>query len=215
MSRRPLSPLDRLFAGADRALRTIYGFPQGTGRTNPAGDPGTESGLDRHSRRRSGRLMRVNLAGEVAAQALYHGQGVGARNPAVAARLRRAATEENDHLLWCRERLAALGTRPSLLNPLWYAGSFAIGALAGLGGDTVSLGFLEETERQVVEHLDRHLKRLPAADRASRAVLLRMREDEARHGMGAHAAGGERPPPPGRIAMRFVSKLMTGTAYWI
>lgn len=159
--------------------------------------------------------MRVNFAGEVAAQALYHGQGTVARRAAVSERLGRAAEEEGDHLLWCRERLEALETRPSLFNPLWYAGSFLIGAGAGLLGDRTSLGFLEETERQVVEHLDRHLARLPALDSASRAVLLQMREDEDRHALGARAAGGERPPHWGRVAMKWLSRVMTGTAYWI
>ncbi|MGH8225664.1 MAG: 2-polyprenyl-3-methyl-6-methoxy-1,4-benzoquinone monooxygenase [Gammaproteobacteria bacterium] len=209
-----LSPLDQLLVGADRVLRTLYGAPQGTGRTNPADERG-HSDLAEAERRRSGRLMRVNLAGEVAAQALYHGQATTARNPATAARLRHAAEEENDHLIWCRERLAALQTPASRLNPFWYAGAFALGALAGAVGDRVSLGFLEETEHQVVEHLSGHLERLPESDEGSRRVLRQMRVDEAHHGMSARAAGGERPPVPIRFAMKLASRVMTTTAYWL
>jgi ubiquinone biosynthesis monooxygenase Coq7 len=208
------SPLDRAIIGADRVLRTLYGAPLGSGRANPGGACG-EAGLAEPIRRRSGRLMRVNLAGEVAAQALYHGQSLTARKCAHAERLRHAAREENDHLIWCRERLAALETSASRLNPLWYAGSLAIGALAGAFGDRVSLGFLEETERQVVEHLDRHLERLPDSDARSRRVLEQMRKDEARHGAGARAAGGRRPPRPLRSAMCLAARVMTTTAYWL
>ncbi|MGH8272749.1 MAG: 2-polyprenyl-3-methyl-6-methoxy-1,4-benzoquinone monooxygenase [Gammaproteobacteria bacterium] len=216
MTRRTLTPLDRVLLGADQVLRTLCGAPQGSGRPNPAGRSRRQQpGLEEADRRRSGRLMRVNFAGEVAAQALYHGQAVGARNPTTAERLRHAAREENDHLIWCRERLAALETPASLLNPFWYAGSFALGALAGAIGDRVSLGFLEETERQVVEHLEGHLERLPDADEGSRRVLEQMRTDEARHGAGARAAGGCRPLPPIRFAMRCASRVMTTSAYWM
>ena len=215
MSVRPQNPVDRLICGADRMLRTLYGVPRGTGRPSPARGVTDPPSLDPRARTRAARLMRVNLAGEVAAQALYHGQGVGARNPSIAARLARAAQEENDHLLWCRQRLAELDAGPSLLNPLWYAGSFAIGAAAGLRGDAHSLGFLDETEAQVAAHLGRHLRRLPPEDSASRALLVRMREDELRHGLGARAAGGRRPPPAIRLAMRLVSRVMTVSAYWI
>ncbi len=208
------SPLDRLLVGADRVLRTLYGAPQGTGRANPAGDHG-HCDLSESARRHAGRLMRVNFAGEVAAQALYHGQATTAHNSATAARLRHAADEENDHLIWCRERLAALQTPASRLNPVWYAGAFALGALAGAVGDRVSLGFLEETERQVVEHLSGHLAQLPESDEASRRVLRQMRTDEAHHGMSARAAGGERPPGPIRFAMKLASRVMTTTAYWL
>lgn len=211
MSERDLDRTDRLLTGADRVLRTLWGVPKGTARPNPAGGGG--QALDGASRRRAGRLMRVNLAGEVAAQALYHGQSVTAHDPRTAQRLKRAAEEENDHLIWCRQRLAALGARPSALNPFWYAGAFAIGALAGALGDAESLGFLDETERQVVEHLERHLARLPAADEASRRVLQQMRADEARHGLSARAAGGRRPPPLPRLAMRLAARVMTATAY--
>lgn len=211
---RHLNRADRLLTGLDRVLRTLWGVPQGTERANPAGRH-TRQALDDASRRRAGRLMRVNLAGEVAAQALYHGQSLTARNPRNARRLQRAADEENDHLLWCRERLAALDTRPSVLNPFWYAGAFAIGALAGAVGDAESLGFLDETERQVVEHLEGHLSRLPGGDDASRRILQQMRVDEARHGLSARAAGGKRPPPPARLAMKLAARVMTAAAYWL
>lgn len=214
MSPFPSTAADRLVTGVDRVLRTLYGVPRGTGRPSPAREA-ARSVPEERARRRAGRLMRVNLAGEIAAQALYHGQSAGARDAAVARRLRRAATEENDHLLWCRERLAELDTRASRLDPLWYAGGFALGAVAGLLGDAASLGFVDETERQVGAHLSRHLKRLPAEDAPSRALLLRMREDELRHGLGARAAGGRRPPPPVRTAMRLAARVMTTTAYWI
>jgi len=171
--------------------------------------------LDPEAHGRAIALMRVNHAGEVAAQALYHGQSLTARDPSVRAALERAAREENDHLVWCRDRLAALGGRTSRLDPLWYAGSFAIGALAGLAGDRWSLGFLAETERQVVAHLEDHLARLPPGDRQSRAVLEQMREDEGRHATTAMAAGGGELPPPLRHLMRLTSRIMTRTAYWI
>lgn len=208
-----LNRADRLVIGMDRVLRTLWGAPQGTERPNPAGPLRHEHGLDEKARREAGRLMRVNLAGEVAAQALYHGQSLLARDAAVARRMQDSADEENDHLVWCRTRLQALETRPSLLNPLWYLGALAIGAGAGAIGDAASLGFLEETERQVVDHLEGHLERLPRADKASRRVLEQMREDEARHGNNARDAGARRPPPPVRFAMKLASRVMTGTAY--
>ena len=159
--------------------------------------------------------MRVNHAGEVAAQALYHGQALVARDPALREFLLHAAREEGDHLAWCEHRLAALGARPSLLGPLWYAGSFGIGLLAGLGGDSLSLGFIAETERQVEGHLTEHLERLPPADAASRAVLEQMRSDEARHGHDAQARGGTELPAPLPRLMRAVSRIMSRTAYWV
>ncbi len=210
-----MNRIDHLIAGMDRVLRTLWGMPQGTARPNPAGQLHPDHGLSTTARQRAGRLMRVNLAGEVAAQALYHGQSLMARDPAIAARMRQAAKEENDHLIWCRARLDALETRASALNPLWYAGAFAIGAGASALGDTASLGFLEETELQVVNHLNRHLKRLPEADRTSRRVLEQMRTDEAQHGKNARNAGARRPPHPVRLAMRLAAHVMTATAYRI
>jgi 3-demethoxyubiquinol 3-hydroxylase len=159
--------------------------------------------------------MRVNLAGEVAAQALYHGQALVAEAPAVREFLLTAAREEGDHLLWCAARLEALHSGPSLLNPLWYAGSVAIGALAGLAGDRLSLGFIAETERQVEGHLDGHLARLPAADHASRAVLEQMKADESRHGAHALERGAQPLPAPISALMRLTANVMTASAYWI
>jgi ubiquinone biosynthesis monooxygenase Coq7 len=159
--------------------------------------------------------MRVNHAGEVAAQALYHGQALVARSAATRELLLRAAHDETDHLGWCEQRLRELGSGPSLLNPLWYAGSFAIGALAAAFGDRASLGFVAETERQVEGHLDEHLRRLPSADSASQAVVAAMRSDEIAHASAARAAGGSELPDIVRDLMRGTAKLMTRTAYWI
>jgi ubiquinone biosynthesis monooxygenase Coq7 len=159
--------------------------------------------------------MRVNHAGEVAAQGLYHGQALTARNPATRALLERAAREESDHLAWCEQRLKELNDRPSLLDPLWYAGSFAIGALAGLAGDRHSLGFVAETERQVERHLDGHLEQIPPDDARSRAIIEQMRADEREHGELARAAGGATLPRPVQDLMRATARIMTTTARWI
>ena len=159
--------------------------------------------------------MRVNHSGEVAAQALYYGQALVARDPAVREFLHSAAREEGDHLVWCAERLAALRSHTSHLNPLWFAGSAAIGALAGLAGDRISLGFIAETERQVEGHIDEHLQTLPAADTASRAVLVQMKQDELQHRDHALERGGEELPQVVRWLMRRVARLMTRSAYWI
>lgn len=166
-------------------------------------------------KREAAALMRVNHAGEVAAQALYHGQAALARNPATRALLLQAAREEADHLGWCQQRLGELGSRPSVFGPLWYAGSFAIGALAAALGDRVSLGFVAETERQVEGHIDSHLERLPAADTRSRAILEAMRHDEIEHGAAAISAGGGELPGPARELMRGTARVMTFTSYWV
>jgi ubiquinone biosynthesis monooxygenase Coq7 len=171
--------------------------------------------LSEAEKRDSAALMRVNHAGEIAAQALYHGQALVARSAATRALLLKAAHEETDHLAWCETRLKELDSRPSLLNPLWYAGSFAIGAAAALLGDRMSLGFVVETERQVEGHLDDHLTRLPQDDTRSRAILQTMRTDEIAHGVSAKAAGGAELPSPVRFLMRNTARLMTSTAYWI
>jgi ubiquinone biosynthesis monooxygenase Coq7 len=159
--------------------------------------------------------MRVNHSGELAAQALYHGQALMARSPGTRAMLLAAARSESDHLAWCEQRLRELAARPSRLNALWYAGSFTIGAAAALMGDAKSLGFVAETERQVEGHLDDHLGRLPPGDARSRAILQAMRAEEIAHGAAATAAGGERLPAPVRALMRHTARLMTGTAYWV
>jgi ubiquinone biosynthesis monooxygenase Coq7 len=204
-------PLDFAVVALDRALRAVFAPARAT-RAAPAppADPLPES-----ERRASAALMRVNHAGELAAQALYHGQALVARSPATRALLEKAAREESDHLAWCELRLTELAARPSLLNPMWYAGSFAIGAAAALMGDRTSLGFVTETERQVEGHLGRHLDRLPASDSRSRAILEAMRADEIAHGAAAQAAGGAELPAPVRALMRHTARVMTGTAYWV
>jgi ubiquinone biosynthesis monooxygenase Coq7 len=159
--------------------------------------------------------MRINHTGEVCAQALYQGQALTARLPDTRQRMARSALEENDHLAWCESRIHDLGDRKSLLNPLFYAGSFAIGAAAGLAGDRWSLGFVVETERQVEDHLDDHLAQVPERDERTRAVLEQMKADEIRHAQVAKAAGGAELPAPIRAAMRVSSRLMTGAVYWL
>lgn len=212
MDPRVLSPLDRLLELADSGLRASFSRVPGSRPTPgiPASTP-AEPG----SRRHAAGLMRVNHAGEIAAQGLYHGQALTARSPETRAALRKAAAEEGDHLAWCRERLDELGSRPSLLNPLWYAGSVAIGALAGLAGDRMSLGFMAETERQVEGHLADHLERLPADDVRSRTIVQQMQADEVGHGRAAIDAGAATLPEPVPKLMRLSARIMTGTAYWI
>ena len=204
--------VDRLLIAADEALRTLSGVAT-AGREAPGreeGEPGTEE-----QRRLSAGLMRVNHAGEICAQALYSGQALVARDPAIRAALQAAAMEERDHLAWCRDRLGDLQSRPSFLDPLWYAGSFAWGVASGLAGDRWSLGFLAETEAQVEHHLDGHLDRLPADDAPSRAIVEQMREDENRHGATGRALGAAELPEVVKTAMRAASKVMTRTAYWV
>jgi len=211
MSDRILSPLDQLLDQADRALRATLAKPAAQ-RPNPAADRPNHL-ADESARRHAAGLMRVNHAGEIAAQGLYHGQAITARRPEIRAAMEQAAREEGDHLAWCRDRLDELGDRPSLLTPLWYAGSLAIGALAGTLGDRWSLGFMAETERQVEGHLDDHLARLPPGDERSRAILEQMKQDEASHARAAMEAGGAALPLPVRALMRLTAKVMTGTAY--
>jgi ubiquinone biosynthesis monooxygenase Coq7 len=175
----------------------------------------SSANLSEAERRESAALMRVNHAGEVAAQALYHGQALVSRSSATRDMLLKAAHEETDHLAWCETRLKELGSRPSLLNPLWYCGSFVIGALAASTGDRTSLGFVVETERQVEGHLDEHLARLPAGDTRSRAILNVMRTDEIGHGAAAKTAGASELPAPVRVLMRHAARVMTTAAYWI
>ena len=204
---RCLDPLDRLLDQVDRGLRTLFAQPRAR-RPNPArGSAGDE--LPEADRNRSAALMRVDHAGEVAAQGLYHGQALTARTPAMAASMHRAAEEEGDHLAWCRERLTELGGRPSRLDPVWYLGSLAIGAAAGLAGDRWSLGFMAETERQVEGHLAGHLARLPEHDFRSRAILEQMRVDEAEHAVHARTLGGQPLPALASKAMQRVARVMT------
>lgn len=209
MTPRPYSLLDQLLIAADEALRALSGAVQ-PARPSPAraqpegGDPRVSAGL-----------MRVNHTGEICAQALYSGQALFAREPRVRAALQTAAAEERDHLAWCRDRLGELGSRPSLLDPAWYAGSFALGIVSGLAGDRWSMGFLAETEDQVERHLEGHLSRLPIGDERSRAIVRQMREDENRHGMMGRDLGGAQLPYPVRRAMGLASRVMTGTAYYV
>lgn len=208
-----ISALDRVIGHVDNVLRTCVGTAMPGARPNPAAESDSEP-TDAAKREQAARLMRVNHAGEVAAQALYHGQALTARDPSVRDKMHESAKEEADHLAWCGQRLDELGASVSRLTPVWYAGSFSIGALAGVFGDRVSLGFIAETERQVIDHLDRHLSQLPEDDEKSRAILLQMREDEAHHAQAARDAGGVTLPVPVQSAMGLVAKVMTRTAYW-
>lgn len=211
--------MDALIAAADGALRTLFATPRAS-RPTPASRNPAEAPLSDEERTLSGALMRVNHVGEVCAQALYAGQALAARqssrpDAALARHLEEAGREETDHLAWTRQRLEELGARPSLLNPLWYAGAFGLGWAAGRVGKAVSLGFVVETERQVEAHLDGHLDRLPAADQASRAIVVQMKEDEARHAREAELAGAAPMPAPVRGLMRAAAKVMTTVAHRI
>jgi len=212
MFARQHSAFDRMLSEIERALATASGAAPEAHRASPAaGMPEPE--LDDSARRHAAGLMRINHAGEVCAQALYSGQALVARDAQTREQLLAAAAEETDHLAWCDARLQALRSRPSVLNPLWYAGSFAIGAVAALISDRVSLGFVVETERQVEAHLGDHLQRLPSADAPSRAVVAQMQTDEARHGQAARASGGIDLPGPIPGLMRLASLVMKAVAY--
>jgi ubiquinone biosynthesis monooxygenase Coq7 len=205
--------LDRLLVSADNTLRTLAGAVHAA-RPNPAGAHRAEAApLADDERREAAALMRVNHVGEVCAQALYQAQALTARSPELRQQMQQAAREEIDHLAWCQHRLDELGDRPSLLNPLWYAGAFGIGLLAGRLGDTTSLGFVIETERQVEQHLAGHLDRLPQGDTRSRAIVEAMKADEARHAEDARSAGGRELPMPVAWLMRGAAKVMTTVAH--
>ncbi len=208
---RNLSRLDRLLIEAERALATSMGAPVSAARPNPAQSASLE--LDDTQRRHSAGLMRVNHTGEVCAQALYLGQAAVARDASTRDALLKAAGEEGDHLAWCSDRLQELDSRASLLNPLWYAGSYAIGLAAGMAGDGYNLGFVVETERQVEAHLGEHLHQLPAADLRSREIITQMQADEAAHGQSAKDAGARELPPPVPSLMKLVSAVMKAVAY--
>ncbi len=214
MNTRKYSLIDRLILEADKALTTVIGKPETTARLMPDCDL-TEHELTAREQRLSVRLMRINEAGEVSAQALYQGQALTATLPKVRAAMEQTALEENDHLVWCQQRLDYLGGHTSMLNPLWYAGSFIMGAVAGKIGDKWSLGFVAETEKQVVQHLDEHLATISVRDEKSRAILEQMRIDELRHGTLALNAGGATLPTPVKHMMGLMSKVMTKTSYWI
>jgi ubiquinone biosynthesis monooxygenase Coq7 len=205
--------LDRFIIEFDKGLRTVLAEAQSV-RPFPDRDC-NETPLDAAEKRRTAALMRINHSGEVCAQALYNGQAITARNPATEAALRQASQEETEHLAWCEKRIRELGGRKSLLNPLWYAGSFTLGALAGAIGDKWNLGFLAETEHQVGRHLQSHLDQLPAQDEKSRAILEQMQQDEARHATTALDHGGAELPLPVKLLMKLSSKAMTKTTYYL
>jgi len=211
---RDYSPIDRLLMHADTALRTIAGKPVVTQRDYPANEI-DDCEFEAEERQRVASLMRVNHSGEVSAQALYQGQALTARLGEVREKLEQAALEENDHLAWTENRLHELGDRTSYLNPVWYAGSFAIGAFAGAIGDKWNLGFLAETEHQVVRHLEQHLEKLPEQDKRSRAILEQMKTDEAKHATTALDHGAAELPVPVKKLMAAMSKVMTKTTYWV
>ncbi len=214
MFTRQLSAFDRAIVEIERALSASLGARPEANRASPSTGM-AEVQLNDTERRHAAGLMRVNHTGEVCAQALYSGQAAVARDALTREQLLKAASEETDHLAWCSERLEELDSRPSLLNPLWYAGSFVIGAAAALIDDRISLGFVVETERQVEAHLGDHLERLPVADARSRAIVSQMQADEARHGQMAKASGGIELPQPIPLLMRLASEVMKAVAYRI
>jgi len=214
MEQRHLSRIDKLICGADSALRTVAAPSSNTARPNPASNIPDNSLTDAEKAHAAG-LMRVNHAGEVAAQGLYQGHAAVARDPSIEKQMTDAAEEELDHLGWCEQRLRELGSRPSILSPIWYGGAFAIGAGSGILGDKWSLGFIEETERQVSAHLTSHLDKLPADDAKSRAIVRQMRDEEEQHGANAADAGAADLPAPIRKLMTLTAKIMTGAAYRI
>ena len=211
---RNLSFTDRLFDELQHGLASSHVRPTAAARAYPAANAG-DIELSAQEQAQVAGLMRVNNAGEVAAQGLYRGQAFSAREQALSEAMNEAAEEENEHLNWCQRRLSELNHRRSLLDGVWYWGSFTIGALAGAAGDRWSLGFVKETEQQVCAHLDRHLQQLPQQDQRSRSILETMREDEARHAVNAAEAGAAELPQPVKTAMTLVSKIMTFTAYRI
>lgn len=212
MQTRQLTPLDRLLAGVNDALRVVAAPAGQSPRENPAATV-DEPHLDAHEKAHAAGLMRVNHAGEIAAQGLYQGHAAVARNREIERQMQDAASEEFDHLAWCEQRLRELDAEPSRLSPLWYAGSFAVGAASGMLGDRWSLGFIAETERQVCAHLSSHLDDLPAADAKSRAIVAQMRDEEAEHGDHAIAAGAAELPQPIKRMMQLTARVMTTTAY--
>jgi ubiquinone biosynthesis monooxygenase Coq7 len=212
-SRPEFSAVDSVLIAADNALRTLSGAHHAA---RPCPRPAEPTpALGDGERKLSGALMRVNHVGEVCAQALYHAQAISTRDDALRHQFELAGRDETDHLAWTEQRLDELGSRTSLLNPLWYAGAFAIGLMAGRSGDAMSLGFVVETERQVERHLEGHLDRLPAEDLASRVVVSAMKDDEVRHAAEAEHAGGVELPAPVRWAMRAAARVMTTTAHYL
>ena len=209
-----ISIADRMILEFDRGLKILTQQQKRNQRPNPAADI-KEAELTEKEQAHAGKLMRVNHAGEVAAQGLYHGQALTAKSEEVLSSMQQSASEEEDHLAWCETRLAELHTPHSLLGPVWYLGSYSLGVTAGLFGDRWSLGFVAETERQVEQHLSKHLDKLPEQDLKSRAILKQMQDDERMHGEKATNMGGEELPKPIKNAMNLVSKVMTKGAYWV
>lgn len=214
MKNRHYSLIDQFCLGVDQAVRAVFGKSETTGRVNPSSSE-VESQLTIEQRSHSAGLMRVNHTGEVCAQALYHAQGLSSRNPDIKTKMQYAAIEEGDHLAWCSNRLTELGSHTSYLNPVWYAGSFVIGLTAGLIGDKWNLGFLAETEQQVVQHLKGHMKLLPSEDSKSYKILQQMQADEEQHRDDAIQAGAEHLPVFVKKLMQFTSKVMVTIAYKI
>lgn len=210
---RHFTPLDHLIVGMDKAVRVIAGVATAS-RPNPAAHA-ADAVMNEEEKRHAAGLMRVNHVGEVCAQALYDAQARFAKSPEMRKKFEQAGREEEDHLAWTAQRLGELGSQPSILNPLWYAGAYAIGSVAAQLGDKRSLGFVSETERQVEAHLNSHLDRLPPQDEKSRAIVRQMRDDEIVHGQSARDMGGEHAPLPVRLAMTAMSRVMTTTAYYI
>ncbi|HEY9278767.1 MAG TPA: 2-polyprenyl-3-methyl-6-methoxy-1,4-benzoquinone monooxygenase [Eoetvoesiella sp.] len=213
---RRVSVLDNVLSEVGRALQVLTGAAH-AGRPNPAGkpEPVAQQELSTAEQRHAAALMRVNHVGEVCAQALYRGQAVFCRDSSIQQVLLKAASEEVDHLVWCRDRLHELQSRPSYLNPLWYAGSFSLGLAASYAGIPKNLGFMAETEAQVEDHLNKHLDELPAADVRSRRIVEQMRDDEIAHRSTAESRGAQELAKPVQFAMRGMAKIMTTTAYWI
>ncbi len=211
---RKISPTDKLIMLADNAVKTLLGGYQVTERQDPAVDI-SYSEINSAEQRHAAGLMRINHCGEVCAQALYQGQALTAKLPEIREKMEQAAAEENDHLAWCGNRIKQLDSHTSLLNPLWYAGSFTIGAVAGAIGDQWSLGFVAETEHQVVRHLKSHLTKLPEKDHQSRAILKQMVLDEQQHATAALEAGGRELPLPIKKGMQFLGKIMTSSVYYV
>ncbi len=213
ISKRNYSATDHFLMGASRALETLFGCPH-PGREYP-GISRDNTNMSENEKRQSARYMRVNHVGEICAQALYQSQALTARDPSIRENMQDAADEEIDHLAWCEQRIEELGGRKSILNPLWYTGSFTIGVIAGVAGDKWNLGFVAETENQVVKHLDSHLGKLPTSDLRSREVIQKMKEDESRHEQQAKQAGAAELPAPAKALMKCASAIMTRTAHWV
>lgn len=213
-SQRHYTVFDKLCLTLDNAVRALTNHPVTTGQKNPA-ERVEEEQLSDSQRKHSAGLMRINHAGEICAQGLYHGQALVSRSQVMRAQMQNAAIEEGDHLTWCKERIDELHSHTSYLNPLWYVGSFIIGAGSGLMGDKWSLGFVVETERQVIEHLESHLDRLPSEDKRSFTILVKMQNDENKHREEAIKAGAMELPGVVKAVMKVTSKIMVKTAYWI